>query len=222
MLETRVNPPAARVTINYNTIVFEPSRTGRKRYTYTDTKPVTISCQIYRRCFFNIYIYTWYILFFCLFLYGCILCSTAVLNIFVLCFFRERPTRDMPGTFFLEGVLFKGFQRLQRLLDARNTRRILSVQKSIIIYLLRNFSWFRRNEQQYTTPAINSDSKANCFGTTKIYIFLKFRRSFLRVGANKNKERKWSRKFVLGPILCEIENADRKRKTAFFDLKFSI
>ena len=25
-----------------------------------------------------------------------------------------------------------------------------------------------------------------------------------------------------GPILCEIENADRKRKTAFFDLDFSI
>ena len=24
----------------------------------------------------------------------------------------------------------------------------------------------------------------------------------------------------LGPILCEIENADRKRKTAFFDLEF--
>ena len=27
---------------------------------------------------------------------------------------------------------------------------------------------------------------------------------------------------ALGPILCEIENADRKRKTAFFDLDFSI
>ena len=25
---------------------------------------------------------------------------------------------------------------------------------------------------------------------------------------------------ALGPILCEIENADRKRKTAFFDLEF--
>ena len=25
---------------------------------------------------------------------------------------------------------------------------------------------------------------------------------------------------LLGPILCEIENADRKRKTAFFDLEF--
>ena len=24
----------------------------------------------------------------------------------------------------------------------------------------------------------------------------------------------------LGPILCEIENADRKRKTAFFDVEF--
>ena len=27
---------------------------------------------------------------------------------------------------------------------------------------------------------------------------------------------------VKDPILCEIENADRKRKTAFFDLDFSI
>ena len=26
----------------------------------------------------------------------------------------------------------------------------------------------------------------------------------------------------LDPILCEIENVDRKRKTAFFDLDFSI
>ena len=28
------------------------------------------------------------------------------------------------------------------------------------------------------------------------------------------------RYILLGPILCEIENADRKRKTAFFDLEF--
>ena len=47
------------------------------------------------------------------------------------------------------------------------------------------------------------------------------------VGQNRRKKRlQWFRGFrvsfliALGPILCEIENADRKRKTAFFDLEF--
>ena len=37
------------------------------------------------------------------------------------------------------------------------------------------------------------------------------------------KGNNWTQEDCLsGPILCEIENADRKRKTAFFDLDFSI
>ena len=43
-------------------------------------------------------------------------------------------------------------------------------------------------------------------------------RLFDRMGEVRNGDQK-VRKY-LGPILCEIENADRKRKTAFFDLEF--